>query len=399
MRRSLITLGLALLASSLVMWLVGGWKAVLLSGEIMLPVGATALLIAHAVDAGRLRMSALRHRFQLSVGLALGQLLAAMLVGAIVMFVSPEDAKTTIGILVFAGLIAARAAQILLHDVLTDVAAVSRGLHDVGNGERESRIDARSSREFLELAESANLMTTTLAREERARDSADAARRQVVAAVSHDLRTPLASLRLLAQALEDELVDPETARRYVKTIGVNVRALGTLVDDLFEFSRLNAGDFTWSTEAVPLGSLVGEALDAIRPAADAGGVAVRAEVSSDLAPARANPEKLGRVLANLLTNAIHHTPPDGSVVVRAHEANGSAEIEVLDTGAGIPPTDRAKVFEPFYRGGEGSARGHGGGSGLGLAIAQSIVEAHGGRIWLSDSARGTAVRFTLPLSD
>ena len=184
MRRSLITLGLALFASSWVMWLAGGWPAVLLSGEIMLPVGVVALLIAHAADAGRLRLSSLRHRFQLSVGLALAQLLAAILVGALVMFVSPEDAKTTIGILVFAGLIAARAAQILLRDVLADVAAVSNGLREVGKGERDARIHTRSSRELVELADSANLMTATLAREERARDDADAARRQVVADVS-----------------------------------------------------------------------------------------------------------------------------------------------------------------------------------------------------------------------
>jgi signal transduction histidine kinase len=343
-------------------------------------------------------MGTLRSRFQLSIALALGQLLAALTIGAAVMFVSAEDAWMTIGILVFAALVAGCAAQILLRDVVADVRAVAAGLHAVGKGEREIRVTARSGEEFIDLADSANRMIETLRSEERSRDDADAAPRQVIAAVSHDLRTPLTSLRLLTQALDDDLVDAETARHYVQTMGANVRALGTLVDDLFEFSRLNAGDFAWTTEAVPLAGLVREMLAAMRAQAEARGVAVSADVAPGLAPARANPEKLGRVLANLLQNAIHHTPPDGSVLVRAHQTNGSAEIEVSDTGAGIAMADRPRIFEPFYRGGNEAARTHPG-SGLGLAIARSIVEAHGGQIWLADAPVGTKVRFTLPLAD
>ena len=398
MRRSVLTLLLALAAACVVMAVVGGLHAVLVSIAILLPVGLAALLVAHAADVGRLRLGTLRSRFRLSAGLALGQLLAALIIGAAVMFVSAKDAWTTIGILVFAALVAGSAAQILLKDVVADVHAVAVGLHAVGQGERDIRITARSGEELIDLAESANRMIETLRSEERSRDDADTARRQVIAAVSHDLRTPLTSLRLLTQALEDDLVDAETARVYVRTMSANVRALGTLVDDLFEFSRLNAGDFTWTTEAVPLAGVVQELLGAMKAEADARGVAVSAEVPPGLAPARANPEKLGRVLANLLQNAIHHTPPDGSVLVRAHQTDDSAEIEVSDTGAGIASSDRARIFEPFYRGSDDAARTHAG-AGLGLAIARSIVEAHGGQIWLADAQVGTRVRFTLPLAD
>jgi signal transduction histidine kinase len=313
------------------------------------------------------------------------------------MFVSPEDAWTTAGILLFAAVIAARAAQILLHDVVADVSSVSHGLHSVGQGEREVHVQARSGKELSDLADSANTMIETLRREERSRDEADAARRQVIAAVSHDLRTPLTSLQLLAQALDDDLVDPATARKYVKRMGANVRALGALVDDLFEFSRLDAGDFAWSTEAVPLAGIVTEMVEAIRLEAETRRVAVHAEIPSDLHPARANPEQLGRVLANLLTNAIRHTPPDGSVLVRAHQRDGSAEIEVSDTGDGIAAVDQPRVFEPFYRGGNQAARTSTG-SGLGLAIARTIVEAHGGKIWLAEAHTGTRICFTLPLA-
>lgn len=397
MRRSLLTLLGALAAACAVMAVIGGAHAVTLTSAILLPVGLVALLLAHAADAGRLRMSTLSHRFQLGIGLALGQLLAALMIGAAVMFVSPDDAWTTAGILLFAAVIAARAVQVLLRDVVADVGSVSRGLHSVGQGEREVHVEARSGKELSDLADSANTMIETIRSEERSRDEADAARRQVIAAVSHDLRTPLTSLQLLAQALDDDLVDPATARTYVKTMVSNVRALGTLVDDLFEFSRLNAGDFAWTTEAVPLAGIVAEMLEAIRLEAEARRVAVRAEIASDLHPARANPEQLGRVLANLLTNAIRHTPPDGSVLVRAHQRDGSAEIEVSDTGEGIAAADQPRVFEPFYRGGGEAARTSSG-SGLGLAIARTIVEAHGGRIWLAEARTGTRICFTLPLA-
>jgi signal transduction histidine kinase len=122
---------------------------------------------------------------------------------------------------------------------------------------------------------------------------------------------------------------------------------------------------------------------------------VSAEVAPGLAPACANPDKLQRVLVNLVQNAIQHTPADGSVLVSAHQVNGSVQIEVSDTGEGIAADDRLRVFEPFFRGGSDAARTRAG-TGLGLAISRAIVEAHGGRIWLADAPRGTCVRFTLP---
>ena len=258
-------------------------------------------------------------------------------------------------------------------------------------------IAANSSDELADVAAAANRMVQTLRAEERARDAAEAARRQVIAAVSHDLRTPLTSLRLVAQALDDELVDEETARRYVQTMGANVRTLGVLIDDLFELSHLDAGDFAWSTEAVALAALAEETVTMLRAEADTNGILISSEIAPDLAPARANPEKIGRVLANLLQNAIRNTPRDGSVVISAQRADDALEIEVADSGPGVAACDRPHVFEPFYRGGDETARS-GGGSGLGLAISRAIVEAHGGRIWLADSADGARVRLTLPVA-
>jgi signal transduction histidine kinase len=392
---SLAVLLLALAPACAVMAVIGGGSAVLTTVEILLPVGLLALALAQLADSGRPRLPTLHHRFELGLALALGQLLAAVAIGAAVMFVSPHDAWMTVAILLFAAVVATRAAQLLLRGVVRDVQAIRAGLHAVERGERAIEIEARSGRELADLAHTANRMIAALTAEERARDTADAARRQVIAAVSHDLRTPLSTLQLLTQALEDELVDPATARRYIRTMGAHVRTLGTLIDDLFELACLDAGEVAWSTAAVDLPALVEEACELVRPTIEAARVALNAELPPDLAPADANPDQLRRVLLNLLQNAIHHTPPDGSVAIRAAATDGTVEIEVADTGAGISPEDRPHVFEPFYRGGHNAARTRPG-SGLGLAIARAIIEAHGGRIWLANDAGGTQIRFTLP---
>jgi signal transduction histidine kinase len=146
-------------------------------------------------------------------------------------------------------------------------------------------------------------------------------------------------------------------------------------------------------QQVDLDELVAETVEAMRPEAAARQVRVRADIGAHVALARANPEKLQRVLFNLIQNAIRHTPPDGSVTVAAASNGSSVEVEVADTGAGIAGSDRDRVFEPFVRG-ETSRTSDG--AGLGLTICRAIVEAHGGRIWLASGDGGTRVRFSLP---
>jgi signal transduction histidine kinase len=215
-----------------------------------------------------------------------------------------------------------------------------------------------------------------------------------LAAVSHDLRTPITSLRLLTDAIGDGVVPAAERGEYLARMRVHLDALSALIDDLFELSRLEAGEITWSMQKVDLGMLVSETVDAMSPQAKAGGVAVRCRIPADLEPARADPERLQRVLFNLIQNAIRHTPADGSVTVVAESVSDGVEIEVADTGEGIAPADQDSVFEAFFQGGRRAARSEGG-AGLGLAISRAIVEAHGGRIWLADAERGTCVRFRL----
>jgi signal transduction histidine kinase len=348
--------------------------------------------------AGRVRAWAgsLSRQFALVIAIVVAPVLVALVVGDSLMVVSSRGAAIVAAIVVVAGLVAIIAARLVAGGILRDVQAIRDGLMAVGRGQREVAIETSAHDELAELAAAANAMIYQLREEEARRDQSEAARRNLVASVSHDLRTPITSLRLLADAVGDDIVeDAETRRGYLRRMGTHIDALSVLIDDLFELSRLEAGDISWTIEQVPLNELVSETVEAMRVQAEAKGVAVLAEVPDTLSPARANPEKLQRVLFNLIQNAIRHTPADGSVVVRAEPVAAGIEFEVADTGDGIAPEERDRVFTAFYRGGTDAARTNPG-AGLGLAVSRAIVEAHGGRIWLADAAVGTRVRFVLP---
>ncbi|MGI8864819.1 MAG: sensor histidine kinase [Solirubrobacteraceae bacterium] len=346
---------------------------------------------------GRLRaaLGSLSHQFALAVAVVVAPVLVALVIVGLLMVVSGHAAVLVAAIVLVAGVLAIAAAKLLAGGILRDVQAIRDGLNAVGRGQRDVQIETAAADELAELASAATAMIAQLRAAQAARDQSDSARRSLVAAVSHDLRTPITSLRLLAEAVEDEIVDGEMRRSYLKRMRTHIDALSALIDDLFELSRLEAGDISWSLEQVRLDVLVGETVEAMRVQGEAKGVSVTAQVSEVAGVARANPEKLQRVLFNLIQNAIRHTPADGSVVVRAEPVADRIEIEVADSGTGIPAEEREQVFTAFYRGGAGAAR-TGGGAGLGLAVSRAIIEAHGGRIWLADAAAGTRVRFSLP---
>jgi signal transduction histidine kinase len=238
-------------------------------------------------------------------------------------------------------------------------------------------------------------LAVRLAMEERGRREVEAMRRQLVAAASHDLRTPLASLRLLVESIDDGVATGETRERYLKEIRTHVAILSDLIDDLFELSRIEAGDISWSLQQVELSELIDEAVAAMRAPAAERGVRVAADLPAEALLARANAEKVQRVLFNLIQNAIRHTPADGSVTVRARRLGSKVEVEVDDEGEGIPAEAGDRVFEPFYRADASRADE---GAGLGLAISKAIVEAHGGEIWLEPGSGGARILFTLQRS-
>lgn len=396
MRRSLLLLLAAAVTGGGAVVGVYGPRAGLETALLLVGAGGAGLLAAHSAGSRRRDMP-LSQQFGVASGAALGTILAATVAAAILMFVSDQDAVMICVITVFAGVVAVRAAQLLGSGLLADVDRVRFGLEAVADGRRDVRMHTAGTDELGRLAAAADAMVARLSAEEARREAAERARRDLVAAASHDLRTPIASLRLMSDAIGDNLVDDSTRQRYHRTMQTNIEALSGLIDDLFELSSLEAGEISWSMRHVQLAELIDETLAAMKPQAQAKRVSVRAELREPLAPTRADPEKLQRVLFNLIQNAIRHTPADGSVTVRAEDSPSGIEIEVADTGHGVDPADQSRVFEAFYRAGPDKSRSTPG-TGLGLAISRSIIEAHGGRIWLESEGVGTQVRFILPLA-
>jgi signal transduction histidine kinase len=380
---------LVALAVSAIAWPIYGAHAFLTSLAILAPLGAVTTLLADLLATRRGRVHGIRRQLGVLAVLAAAQLAAAVGLFAALMFVSNHDAFFMALAAGYAGLVGLAAGRLVARRALLDLDAVRSAVKEVGEGSRELQIPVQGQDELASLAADVETMAIKVAAEERAR-------RELVASVSHDLRTPITTLQLIAEGLEDGIFEPERVREQLQLMATHVRALGGLIDDLFELSRLESGDVHWSMERVRLDQLVHETIEAMRPHADASGVAMRAELNSQLVPARGNPEQLQRVLFNLIQNAIRHTPADGSVVVRAEPvAERSVEIEVADTGAGIDQALRTAIFEPYVQG-PSRVAGRNGSAGLGLAIARAIVDAHGGRIWVADSAAGTRIRFSLP---
>jgi signal transduction histidine kinase len=355
---------------------------------LLAPLGLVAVLAAHILVARRARVGGLRRQAAIIGAIVVALLGAAVAVMVDEMFVSGHDALFAALLAAYAAAVGVWSARLLTRAALRDVEAVRATLDAVAGGRRDVRTGVGGNDELAALAADVDAMVAKLDAEERAR-------RSLITAVSHDLRTPITCLRLLAESIDDGVADPASLGDYAARMGTHVRALGALIDDLFELVRLESGELRWTLEQVRLDLLVAETVEAMRPAADANAVAVSADIDPSLVAAQANPERLQRVLFNLLQNAIRHTPRDGSVTVRAEQIDGHVEVEVADTGSGVAAEDRERVFAPFVRVGDGGARSEGG-AGLGLAISRAIVEAHGGRIWLAERPLGTAVRFTLP---
>jgi signal transduction histidine kinase len=233
----------------------------------------------------------------------------------------------------------------------------------------------------------------------RSRERAlEASRRELVAWVSHDLRTPLAGLRAMAEALEDQVVvDPREVNQYHSQIRREVDRLTVMIDDLFELSRIHAGALRLAKRMVGLEDLVAEVVASTDPVARAKGVRLTGAAVRGM-PVYVDAAEMGRALRNLVTNAIRHTPPDGDVEVLAEVQSGMACVSVADACGGIPPEDLPRVFDVAFRGESARTPGPQSGGGLGLSIARGIVEAHSGQIAVRNAGRGCQFLIRLPLA-
>ena len=226
----------------------------------------------------------------------------------------------------------------------------------------------------------------------------EASRRELVAWVSHDLRTPLAGLRAMAEALEDQVViDPREVSQYHSQIRREVDRLTLMIDDLFELSRIHAGALRLSRRMVGLEDLVAEVVASAEPVARHKGVRLTGAAVRGM-PVFVDSAEMGRALRNLVTNAIRHTPPDGGVDVLAEVQGGMACVSVSDACGGIPPGDLPRVFDVAFRGESARTPGPQEGAGLGLSIARGIVEAHSGQIAVRNAGPGCQFLIRLPLA-
>ena len=341
-------------------------------------VGVLAALALRLLPALRLQLAALAL-------LAVLLPLAGVLASGWVMFEMNADTEV-LAVSSAAALSSVLTALLLARWIRAPLDRLRLATSKLAAGDLSSRASELGPAEVVDVARSFNAMADSIQR-------LFEARRELVAWASHDLRTPLASMRAMIEAVDDGLAAPE---EYMPALAEQVRTLSGLVDDLFELARIDAGVLTRELQQADLERVIGSCVRGFEAEARAKRITLEARAEIDLPAVLCAPDQVQRVLYNLLTNAIHHTPPDGAIAIVVSPHERDVTIAVEDTGVGVSPEAAARMFDRFWRA-ESSRTSSG--SGLGLAIARALVEAHGGRIWAESRPGGGArVAFTLPIA-
>jgi signal transduction histidine kinase len=356
--------------------------------------GAGAVGLAGMGVIRLLRRASLRLSIQVSGTVPVLAIVAGTLGAAEAMFLSQHDLGVVVMVCVIAGAVASAFSWLLGRQVASGGAALrqaARSLGDEGGQFRAPGLPLATEFAALsrELADTSAKLVKSRARERALEQS----RRELVAWVSHDLRTPLAGLRAMAEALEDGLaVDPP---RYHKQMRAESERLATMVDDLFELSRIHSGTLHLSQAEIALNDLVSDVIASTEALARERGVRLDGRAGGQLVVA-ADPRELSRALSNLLTNAIRHTPPGGCVYVEASRDRRDALLTVADACGGIPEADLPHVFELGWRGTDARSPAPDSGAGLGLAIVRGVLEAHRGSVRAVNTAGGCRFEMRLP---
>ncbi|MEV5602700.1 HAMP domain-containing sensor histidine kinase [Streptomyces sp. NPDC052299] len=354
-----------------------------------------------AAAAGLLGAFALRltrHRplvvsLSIVAAVAVTAMLAGTLAVAWAMFLSPHDLTVVTTVVAMAAVVSLVTAMLLGRWVAARSRELTLAARSFGDGGTFAAPEAPATAELAALTRELAATSAKLDSSRMRERALETSRRELVAWISHDLRTPLAGLRAMSEALEDGVaVD---APRYLRQIRTEVERMNDMVGDLFELSRIHAGSLALTPTRVSVYDLVGDALAGADPLAREHGVRLVGGRIEEV-PVEVDGKEMSRVLGNLLINAIRRTPADGTVAVAAHRAPDGVVLSVTDGCGGIPEEDLPRVFDTGWRGSH--ARTPPAGAGLGLAIVRGIVEAHAGRAEVRNVTGGCCFEVTLPLA-
>lgn len=377
------------------------------AGELAQIAGYLTFAGAATAALGWLALRLLDGSFHLSLG---AKMLVSSLTGtamalvnvfviAQLMFVSTaHDLRLLIAVLVFSGVITVFFTMWVMRAVTARTTAIHGAVRALASGSYDVSIPDTGHDEMSLLAKDVNALGRRLLEAERERRALDRERVDLTASISHDLRTPLSSMRAMLEALDDQVVDdPQEVTRYYAVLRREVGRLNRMIDDLFELSRLDAGALKLHLRPLALDEIAEEVADAMRARARQKGVSIGVDTGGTLAVAMIDGEQIERAIANLVQNALEHTPEGGDVRLRVAARDDHVELSVTDTGRGIPSADVGRIWQRFYRADKSRNRdGTLDGAGLGLAIVRGIVEAHGGSV-STESAPNRGSVFTLRL--
>ncbi len=363
------------------------------SATVLLAYGAYRLGIIY-------RLRRLRYILLFTTALTILLFFANVFSTARLMFISEHDYGVTVILLIFAAGTALGFGGFIASALTERISQVADGARRLSQGDLTVRVPVKGNDELAELATTFNSMVTRLEAADVERRALEQTRRDLIAWVSHDLRTPLSALRLLMSALDDDVVeDAATRQRYARTALREIDNLSQLINDLFELAQMDAGRIELRKEATSLSDLISDTLSSLMPVAAEAGIHLTGEVKPGVGLVKLDPQKMGRVLTNLISNGLRHTPPGGAVKVEARRSGERVEVIVRDSGEGIAAPDLPHIFERFYRGEQARVSDRDGqrGAGLGLAIVRGLVEAHGGQIKVeSQAGHGSTFTVVMP---
>jgi signal transduction histidine kinase len=346
------------------------------------------------------RFTSLRWTLLTTIILLVVLVLVNVFFSARLMLINDDGFLVITLLLIFSGIIATIAALFISRALIERIHALSDATARVARGELGARLEVRGNDELARLGAMFNQMNAELELVDQKRRELEQMRRDLVAWASHDLRSPLAAVRAMNEALIDGVVSDEaTTARYRLQMQREIEHLGHLIDDLLELAQMDAGQPRMAIRPTNIGMLVDDALMGIAARVGESGITLEQEIAPDLPTLHVAPDKIARILYNLLDNAIQHTPSGGGIRASAAREAGGVTISVHNTGSVIAPDDLPHVFDRFYRGENArTPRGDGQrGTGLGLAIARGFAESHGGRISVQSSEQdGTTFRLWLP---